>query len=502
MAADSVDPAAFGLGDRTGLSSAFALSPLILCVTGAADGRLRDVNEAFLRATGYTRDELIGRRMDDLGLWIDPEIRALGLATLREGRAVRDTEARFRTKTGVEVVAILAADAITLDGEACILTAAMDISDRVRAEDALRESEQRFLRAFHANPLPMTITSLPEGRHLVVNDAAVRHGGYAREELLGRTKVELGFCVAPEQRERMLRLLHEHGRVRDLEVTFRTKDGEERNLLVNSEVIVFSGKPAVLNVSLDITERKHLEAESRARRREAEELAGALQAANRAKDEFFAMLGHELRNPLGAIRNAVAVLESVADDPTVRQATAVIGRQTSHLTRLVEDLLDVARATSGKIALKVESVDLYELAGHCVGALARAERTHGLDVSFDGESVRVEGDPTRLDQVISREASGRAARWNRGGLERRSGQRERIHGPSAGPRRGAAWAGTRRRSARAPLPAAGARRGGRRRRPRDAAHVPRARGPRGRGMRRRQERARAAPRVPAGDCAD
>jgi PAS domain S-box-containing protein len=188
-----VDPTAFGLDDRSGLGSAFAFSPLILCVTRLADGRLVDVNAAFIRATGYTRDELIGRRMEDLGLWIDPDVRAQGLEALREGRGVRDTEARFRSKHGDEIVAMLAAEAVTLDGEPCILTAAMDITDRVRAEEALRESEQRFLGAFHANPLPMTITSLPEGRHLEVNDAAVRHGGYTREELLGRTKLELGF---------------------------------------------------------------------------------------------------------------------------------------------------------------------------------------------------------------------------------------------------------------------------------------------------------------------
>ena len=395
-----VDPIAFGLGDRSGLSSAFAFSPLILCMTRLGDGRLVDVNQAFLRATGYARDELIGRRMEDLGLWIDPDIRARGLAALREGRGVRDTEARFRAKHGDEIVAILAAETVTIDGDACILTAAMDITDRVRAENALRESEQRFLGAFHANPLPMTITSLPEGRHLEVNDAAVRHGGYAREELLGRTKLELGFWVAPEQRQRMLSALGEHGRVRDLEVTFRTKGGEERDLLVNSEVISFSGRPAVLSVSLDITERKALEAENRARRREAEELARALASANRAKDEFFAMLGHELRNPLGAITNAVAVLDHVATD---RRAPGDRGDRPS----------DVAPDAAGGRLARRGARDLGEdrpqartgrraaLAGRCLDALAQAGRTRGLEVTLGGVPVGVEADPTRLEQMLN-----------------------------------------------------------------------------------------------------
>src|SRR5439155_23888472 len=133
-------------------------------------------------------------------------------------------------------------------------------------------------------------------------------------------------------RDRLLRLLHEENRVRNLEVTFRTKSGEQRDLLVNSEVITFAGLPAVLSVSLDITGRNQVEAQSRARRDEAEALAEALHAANRTKDEFLAMLGHELRNPLGTITNAVGALTAHAeDDPTVRQLATLIGRQAGHL---------------------------------------------------------------------------------------------------------------------------------------------------------------------------
>ena len=92
---------------------------------------------------------------------------------------------------------------MTIDGRACVVTALTDITDRTRAEDALRESERRFARLFHANPLPMSIVGLRDGRHLDVNNAAVRHSGYSREEMLGRTKAELGFWVAPERREEM-----------------------------------------------------------------------------------------------------------------------------------------------------------------------------------------------------------------------------------------------------------------------------------------------------------
>ncbi|HEX9818360.1 MAG TPA: PAS domain S-box protein [Methylomirabilota bacterium] len=376
------------------LRAAFELSPLIMCVTGVADGRVRDVNDAFLKTTGFTRAEVLGRSMAELGLWINPEQRDKGLATLRAGGTLREVEARFRVKSGEERVALLAAGIVLIEGEPCILSAVTDITDRTRAEEALRESERRFMLLFHANPLPMTITSLDDQAHLEVNEAAIRHSGYTREEMLGRTKPELGFWVAPEQRQEIVRRLHTEGRVRDFEVTFRTKTGERRQLLVNSEVITFAGAPAVLSVSVDITERTEVEAQSRARGDEAE-------AANRAKDEFLAMLGHELRNPLGTITNAVSVLERQTTDESMRHLTAIIGRQTRHLTRLVDDLLDVARVTSGKIGLQAHPVDLHELAGRCLETLGHAGRTQEHRVALHGEPVHVDGDAARLEQVVN-----------------------------------------------------------------------------------------------------
>jgi hypothetical protein len=265
------------LGASAKLQAAFELSPTILAVSSLDDGRLLEVNEAFLRATGYTRDEIIGRRIADLGLWKNPEMREEGLAALRQGHPVRDMEARFRTKHGHEFIGIASADVIVVDGRRCVLTALVDITERQRTEQALRETERRFAQAFHANPLPMSITRLRDGQHLDVNEAALRHSGYTREELLGRSKPELGFWVAAPQREDLLRLLQSEGRARDFEVTFRTKSGQHRQLLVNSEVVTYGGEPAVLSVSLDITDRK----EAEARQREAERTSRFLADASR-----------------------------------------------------------------------------------------------------------------------------------------------------------------------------------------------------------------------------
>jgi PAS domain S-box-containing protein len=127
---------------------------------------------------------------------------------------------------------------------------------------------------------------------------------------------------------------------------------------------------------------------------------GRAEAQDRAKDEFLAMLGHELRNPLGAISGAINVLNQIgeADESTVKPRE-IIARQVQHVTRLVEDLLDVARINAGRIVLQRQPVDLKEVVERGLASLALAD-TGDHDVAFTGESVAVDGDRARLEQVV------------------------------------------------------------------------------------------------------
>jgi signal transduction histidine kinase/ActR/RegA family two-component response regulator len=143
----------------------------------------------------------------------------------------------------------------------------------------------------------------------------------------------------------------------------------------------------------------------RARRRQYEvrDLLSRQAEADRRKDEFLAMLGHELRNPMAAIRNALWVLDQVGskDERAVRQRET-IQRQTRHLVRMVDDLLDVSRVTLGKIILKRQTVDLREVAERCLADLGMSGLAgdKGLELDVHIQSVLVHGDPVRLEQVL------------------------------------------------------------------------------------------------------
>jgi CheY-like chemotaxis protein/two-component sensor histidine kinase len=137
-----------------------------------------------------------------------------------------------------------------------------------------------------------------------------------------------------------------------------------------------------------------LEQETRAR--------SVAEAANRAKDEFLAMLGHELRNPLGAIGNAIRVIERLpSTSGDHKSAREIIARQTAHLAKIVDDLLDVGRVVSGRILLRRNLVDLAQAAAAAVATLRAAEQGREHEWSLELETVLASADPTRIDQVLA-----------------------------------------------------------------------------------------------------
>jgi PAS domain S-box-containing protein len=252
-----------------------------------------------------------------------------------------------------------------------------------------RERESDLLQAI-IDRIPVMITMYEAGpRVLRLNREFARLTGWSTEAARG---VDLMARCYPDPAYRAevqgyMDSLREGWR--DVEMT--TRDGQ---LLQTSWSNIRLPDDTRIGIGLDVTGRKQAEGERERARAQAEE-------ANRIKDEFFAMLGHELRNPLGAITTALHVIDTGGPgDERSAQARDIVTRQVRHLVRLVDDLLDVTRLATGKITLGRRPVELAAVARRVVGALAATTPTLTLR-SEAGAAVWIEADETRLEQILS-----------------------------------------------------------------------------------------------------
>ncbi len=157
-----------------------------------------------------------------------------------------------------------------------VVTSFVDVTERVIAERALRQSEEQLRVIYDASPVVISVSRFEDGRYLEVNPAFLHTGGWTREEVIGRTSFELGVWVDPRDREKIIEGVRAHGAVRDLEISFRMKSGEVRQLLCGVELIHFEPGDCLLLVGQDITERKKAESQMQKLSRALEQTADAV----------------------------------------------------------------------------------------------------------------------------------------------------------------------------------------------------------------------------------
>ncbi|HEX5759066.1 MAG TPA: ATP-binding protein [Thermoanaerobaculia bacterium] len=208
-------------------------------------------------------------------------------------------------------------------------------------------------------------------------------------------------ALQPGTLERLARLLRAQEPWSDLPlIVFASDDARE-----SIEAVEPLGNATLLERPVRLTTLvSAVRAALRARRRQYEvrDLLRRQQETDRRKDEFLAVLGHELRNPLAAIRNALAVLDTLGSpEKVVNRQREVIGRQSRHLARMVDDLLDISRVTLGKITLQRQPVDLREVADACLRELAPEPGRQRVELTAAERPLVVDGDPVRLEQIVS-----------------------------------------------------------------------------------------------------
>jgi len=279
-----------------------------------------------------------------------------------------------------------------------ITSTVQDITDRKRAESALRSSEERFSKAFHASPVGISICTLTDGRFLDANDSFLRSLGWRQHEFIGRTPTDLGIWVNSEDGRRLAQMLQEQNSIGNQEIKIRTKAGEVRDWLLSGELIDLGSTQCVLIMTSDITER--LRSEEFRRGKEAAE------AANRSKSIFLANMSHELRTPLNAIIGYSEILQEDARELLGAEEfiddLQRINTAGQHLLALIKDILDLTKIEAGHIELHLETFTILNLVEEVVATIAPMadKNSNILEIQCPDDIGSMQTDLTKLRQSL------------------------------------------------------------------------------------------------------
>jgi two-component system cell cycle sensor histidine kinase/response regulator CckA len=344
------------------------------------DGKILDCNHACAKIFGFAScEEMLSSPVTNRS--IGPEEHDAFITRLKKEKSLSNQEHSMRRKDGSPVWLLRNARLVEgKDGAPAVIEETLvDITERKKAEEIFRT-------AFNANPEPITIATIAEGRYIDVNESFLRVTGYRREEVIGHTSLELKFWARPEDRAKLVEMLWEQGCVRDLEITYRTKSGEERIALDSAEALEIAGQECIIAILRDITEKKFLEKQLRQTQRM--EAVGQLSGG----------IAHDFNNLLGVIIGYSEILEQrLPQNDPLRKECGQIKKAGQSAASLTRQLL----AFSRQQVLELKVLDLNSIVLHVEKML---RRLIGEDIDLKatlGTGLGcIKADQSQIEQVI------------------------------------------------------------------------------------------------------
>jgi len=400
-------------------STAFQASPICIALSRMSDGCFVLVNDAFVNWSGYSRQEILGQNTLALKTWENPEDRKAFWADLRRTGSIRELECRLLNRSGRSFTMLVSSEIIQLNHVPHMLSMALDITERKRSEAELRasearlrESEARFSAAFNASPALIGILRVSDGKYVLVNEAHLNWLGYPREEVLGRTCLELGMWEDPQERDLLLNEILTFGAVRQKEYRWRNRKGERFTILLSAETIQLNDTPHIISMALDITQRKRAEDDLLKTLEREKELS-------QLKSNFVSMVSHEFRTPLGIIQSSGELLRDfyrkMCAEERDEQLDSII-RNTRRMGAMMEEILILSRLDAGKLDFKPAPVDLEVFCRRVVDeVLSATNHRCPIELSLDPALPIAEADERLLGHIFTNLLSN-AAKYSETGV--------------------------------------------------------------------------------------
>jgi PAS domain S-box-containing protein len=356
--------------------------------------RVTRVNDAMLAQYGFTRDQMLGLTPADLYAHDPAQGRVSWRRFFDAGRLHTVTNERRADGTPI----LIEGDYVCLYDDEGRLTGHFgiqrDITERTRQEEALRESEEKFAKAFRSSPFPITIATLGEGRFLEVNEAFLRDVGFRREEVLGRTAADLELWRDPEARAELVRRLERDGMVREYEFVSRTRHRERQINHIWAEKITLKGQDCLLDIVWDVTEWRANEEALRRSREELRDLAARLQTV---REEERTRIARELHDELGQALTGLKMDLAWVRGRLTRQQADLAERLQTLVTR-VDGTVDAVRRLATELRPGV--LDLLGLVAAIEWQAQEFGRRTGIETDLELHSDHSPVDDVRATTVF------------------------------------------------------------------------------------------------------
>lgn len=379
-------------------SKAFESSSALMSISTFKDGTYLDVNETFLRLTGLTREEVIGKKSGELEIYADYHLREELKRKLISGDVIRNRETTIYNKQGNKLICLFSAELISIQGKSCILVVMNDITSRKKAEEKITQSELRFRQLGELLP-EMVFEANEKGIITFANNFLLKTFNLNEQEVNQKVNVSTLFTNKSQSIiANYLLKSHKNPELHSVELEAQIGRGHTIPVLVHIIATFKDNKVfRYMGVMVDITESKKQETELI----KAKELA---EEASKAKEQFLSVMSHEIRTPMNAIIGTTNIL--FQENPSNHQMGYLKALKFSaeNLLVLLNDILDFSKIEAGKFQIHNQTFNLSDVTKGSFRTFETMAQQKGIDflMEFDGTvTEKVLGDPIRINQILA-----------------------------------------------------------------------------------------------------